>query len=277
MENLKQARDVIDDPTLSRFTSELRNLSIPHANNLLITFFGIFVSAETDQILRKNIARLAPAIWQHAEDRVRYRVGTTIDGYRTNLHQEKLAHGIEFLKLVKGRMYESLPARVIALENLSDQLDDAHDGWDNFHNEPPLMREILSYFRSSVDIPKETLPKLTRVVLRCRIGRGLPYRDGVSPSGLPLYDKFLGMLDDNGVALCIGALFFPEINSKLYNGICQKHLTAALGILRKITISDRLKSAIDLLLADIPSAWKASSSKKFLELTSPFIQWQPTR
>ena len=277
VDNLKQARDIIDDPTLTRFNTELRNLSVPHANNLLITVFGIFASPETDQILRKNVARIAPAVWQHSEDRVKYRVGTTIDGYRTNLHQERLAQGIEFLKLVNGRMYESLPARVIALENLSDQLDEAHDGWDNYHSEPSLMREILSFGRSSVDFPKETLPKLTRVVLRCRIGRGLPYRDGVSPTGKTLYDKFFGMLDDNGVVLCLTALFYPEINSKLSNPICHQHLAAVLDILRKIIISDRLKSAIDFLIADVPNAWKASSSKKFLEITSPYIEWQPAR
>jgi hypothetical protein len=277
VDNLKQTRDVIDESTLLRFNSELRNLSVPHVNNLLITVFGIFVSEETDQILRKNVSRIGPAVWQHSEERLKYRVGTMIDGYRTNLHQDKLAQGIEFLKLVKGRMYESLPARVIALENLSDQLDEAHDGWDNYHSEPSLMREILAYVRSSIDVPKETIPKLTRVILRCRIGRGLPYREGVSPAGKPLYDEFLGMLDDDGVASCLTALFFPEINSKLSNPVCFQHLQVVLNVLRKITISDRLKQAIDYLLADVPNAWKASASKKFIELTNPFIKWQFAR
>jgi hypothetical protein len=274
VDNLKARRDVVDDPTLTRFFGELKNLSLPHVHNLLITLFGIFVSPETDQILRKNVARLAPAVWQHGEDRVKYRIGTMIDGYRTNLQQVKLEQGIEFLKIVGGRMFESLPARTIALENLSDRLDDAHDGWDNYYNEPPIMREILSYFRSSVDIPKETMPKLTRVILRCRLGRGLSYRDGVSPSGVPLYDKFFGMLDDTGVAYCTENLFIPEINSKLSNEICQKHLTSVLQGLKKITIADRLKSAIDFLLGNIADAQNASSHAKFRELTAPFIQWK---
>jgi hypothetical protein len=93
-------------------------------------------------------------IWQHSEERLTYRVGTMIDGYRTNLHQEKLIQGVEFLKLVNGRMYESLPARVIALENLADQLEEAHEGWDNYHKEPSIMRAILSYGRSSVSVTR---------------------------------------------------------------------------------------------------------------------------
>ena len=274
VDNLKARKDVVDDPTLARFLGELKNLSLPHVHNLLVTLFGMFVSPESDQILRKNVARLAPAVWEHAEDRVKYNIGTMIDGYRTNLHQSKLDQGIEFLKLVGGRMFESLPARIIALENLSDRLDDAHDGWDNFYNEPPIMKEILSYCRTSVDIPKESVPKLTRVVLRCRLGRGLSYRDGVSPSGVPLYDRFLGMLDDHGVANCIASLFFPEVNAKLHNQICQKHLVSVLQILRKIAIADRLKGAIDFLLSDVPGARNASSHPNFRGLTSPFIQWK---
>lgn len=274
VDNLKTSQNVINDETVARFASELRNLSLPHVHNLVITLFGIFVSPETDQILKKNISKLAPLIWNFAEERVKYKIGAMVDGYRTNLHQDRLASGLEFLKLVDGRSYESLPAKIIALENLSDKLDDAHDGWDNFYNEPPIADEILSYFKTSVDIPRECLPKLVRVFLRCRLGRGLSYRRGVSPSGLSKYDKFFGMLDDHGVAECISSLFLPEVNSKLRNSICQDHLGEILNIIRKITISDRLKGAIDFLLSDLADAHKAWSKNEFRELTKSHIHWR---
>ena len=197
VDNLKQRKDVLDDATVGRVGNELRNLSLPHIQNLLISMFGMFVSPDTDQILRKNIARIAPHVWACADDRVKYRVGTMIDGYRTNLQEERLKHGIEFLTLVKGRNYESLPAKTIVLETLSDQLDDTHDGWDNFYKEPPIMGDILQYCARSTDIPKEVIPKLTKVVLRCRIGRGLTYNDGVSPGG---YCQKLWMSEEKNAA-----------------------------------------------------------------------------
>jgi hypothetical protein len=273
VDNLKARKDLIDLATVARFSTELRNLSLPHVDNLLITLFGIFVSPDTDQILRKNVASLSPGVWQCAEERIRYRIGTMVDGYRTNLQQDRLGQAVEFLRLVDGRVYETLPARIIALETLCDQLDDVHDGWDNFYNEPLVMKEILSYCRRSLDIPKECVGKLTRVILRCRIGRGLSYREGVSPSGVPLYDKFFGMLDDTGVANTIANLFLPEINSKLSHELCQKHLGSVLRTLLSITIAERLKAAIGLLLADLPNARNASSMREFRELTGPFIRW----
>ena len=273
VENLKSRTDVIDSHTVARLTSELANLSTPHVHNLLVTLFGVFVAPATDQILRKNISLIAKQVWDFADDRVKYKIGTQIDGYRTNLQQGKLANGITFLTLVDGRMYESLSAKIVSLELLADRLDDAHDGWDNFYNEPPIMEEILNFCRKSSDIPNEVLPKLIRVVLRCRIGRGLSYRSGVSPAGLPLYDNFLRMLDDNGIVHCIIAFFRPEINSKLTNRICQEHLSAILGILRPLALSDRLKETLDFLLADIPKAHAANKRKEFKDLSSPLIRW----
>jgi hypothetical protein len=171
-------------------------------------------------------------------------------------------------------MYETIPARTVALENLADRLDDVHDGRDNYYTEPPVMREILQFVRKSSDIPKEVMPKLVRVVLRCRIGRGLSYRDGVSPAGQPLYDQFFNYLDDSGILYCVISLFRTEINPKLSIPICQKHLSSVLSILRPLAISDRLKSILDFLIADIPNAHKANTRKPFLELSAPLIKWK---
>lgn len=266
VENIRASTTVIDSPTAERFQAELRNLSLPHAKNLLVTLFGIFVDPASDQILRANVARIAPSVWGHADDSVRFKIGSRIDGYRTNLQQDRLAKGIEFLTIVDGRMYETLPTRTIALDGLADRLDDAHDGRDNFYSEPPVMREVLMYCRTSRDLPASVLPKLTSAVLRCRIGRGLSYRDGVSPAGKPLYDRFLGMLDDAGIALIVEAMFRPEINGKLASPICQRHLQEVLQIIRPLAISERLRGVTDFLLADIPSAHRASSMPAFRDL-----------
>ncbi len=269
--NLRCAAGVIDDETASRFRAELKNLSLPHVHNLLITFFGIYVGRDTDHVQRKNISLLLPGIWKHSEERIKYRIGTMIDGYRTNLEEDKLRKGVELLEIVDGKQFESLPARLVSLENLSTQLRHMHSGYDNFYNEPPVMREILSYCKRSTDIPGSVLPSLVTTVFMCRIGRGLSYHEGVSPAGRPMYDQFLGLLSDEGVEQCIISMFAPEINVKLENSICQQHLVEVLGILKRITISDRLKQVLDFLLSAPDKAYRARSFTKFQELTSTFI------
>lgn len=270
--NIRDRITVVDDLTRDRFAEELKNLSLPHVHNLLITFFGIFVSPTTDQTLRKNVSIFAPFLWGHSEDRIRYHIGARIDGYRTNLDESRLKRGLEFLNIVDGKAFETLPARIVAFQNLSTQLWDAHMGWDNYYNEPPIMREVLAYIKKSTDIPKSLLPTIIPVVLSCRLGRGLSYRDGVSPAGLPLYDQFLSLLDDNGVVECILSLFSRDLNSKLTNKICQGHLTSILKLLKGVTISSRLKEALDFLLSNITEAYRANTERKFRELTKPFIE-----
>ena len=136
-----------------------------------------------------------------------------------------------------------------------------------------MIKEIIQYCKLSTDIPKEVLPKLVKIVIRCRLGRGLSYENGVSPGGVPLYDQFLKVLDDDGIAHCINALFQPEINSKLENFICQIHLKTIWQNLKSIVISERLRDSIDILLDDIPKAHTAIKERDFRELTAPFIQW----
>jgi hypothetical protein len=128
VDNLKSRTDAIDDNTANRLSNELKNLSLPHLHNLLITIFGIFVSAEASQILRLNVTKIAPAVWRHASDQVKFKIGIQLDTYRTNLNQEKQTRGQEFLRVVDGLSYESIPAKVVALDGLADQLLAAHQG-----------------------------------------------------------------------------------------------------------------------------------------------------
>src|SRR4051794_39382738 len=93
------------------------------------------------------------------------RIGSIIDGYRTNLHQDRLANGTQFLQLVGGQTFETLPARIVALQNLSNQLIEAHHNWDNYYNEPPIMKEILAYCKKASDIPAELMNRLAFVVM----------------------------------------------------------------------------------------------------------------
>ncbi len=273
VDNLKMRTDVIDDSTSERFRDELKNLSLPHVNNLLISLFGMFVDPQSSQILRANIAKIAPSVWTMGVESVKFRIGTMIDGYRTNLLQSKLDKGIEFLVLVDGRMFESLPTRTITLNNLAERLDDAHDGWDNFYSEPPIMREILQFCHKSTDIPEVVRAKLIRSVLRCRIGRGVSYQNGVSPAGGPMYDKFLGILDDKGIVDVILSLLEPEVNSKLASSRCRTHLEAVLRQLRGIAVAERLGNALDFLLGDLSNVPSIMWSREFKDITSPFIRW----
>lgn len=270
--NLKQRTDALDAVTIQRFSVEAENLAPAHVQNLLITIFGIFTADETSASLRANIAKIAPKVWTLASESVRYRIGSRVDGFRTNLQQNKLEKSIEFLGVVDGLNFESLPQREITLTRLSDHLLETHFAWDNFHHEPTVMKEILSYVKRAEDLPPRCLTSLCRTVLRCRIGNGVSYCGGVSSGGKPHYDRFLALLDDAGVHECLVLLGTPEILQKLSHQTCAAHLPAVIASLRENLISDRLKSALDLLEAGMASPGQAITSREFKEILRPLIR-----
>ncbi|WP_017661277.1 hypothetical protein [Baaleninema simplex] len=273
--NLRNESRVLDQRAIHSMEAGLKNLSVSHVDNLLATVFGIFVASNTSQNVRLNVSKIAPQVWKYASERARLNTGVKLDGYRTNLHQEKMERGVDFLRLVDGLEYETLQAKVIAINYLAEQLKEKHEEWDNFHNEPPVMRDILQYCKSSSDIPGEVLGKLIEVVIQCRVGNGVSYKNGVSPSGKPLYNQFLSILDDAGVEVLIKSLFASSVKSRLSIERCRVNLRDALVLLKSRVISERLSNALQILIDEKANVHRVAINRDFRELTSTFIEWPP--
>jgi len=203
IENLKRSTVVLDNATIQSMERPLNDLSLQNTDNLLNSVFGIYAADATSNVVRKNIALFAPHIWNRSSDNVKYKLGVTIDGYKNNLHNEKHALGTEFFAFCGGNRYQSLDSRIIALDGHADDLLDAHYARDNFYNEPPHMRKILSYLGTENDLPVERSQKIIKTVLICRIGKGIPYNTGVSSAGKPLYDQFFNLLGDQNIILTL--------------------------------------------------------------------------
>lgn len=267
--NLRDRTDILDDNTVERIKAEIENLSPPHLHNLLVTIFGMYVSDETEALLRKNVSLIAPKVWDFSADRVKYKLGERIDGYRTNLQQAKLDRGIEFLKVVDGLNFESLPQREVALTRLAAKLLETHFEWNNFHHEPAVIREILSYCKKTEDIPSSCLNPLCEAVLRCRVGNGVNYCNGVSPGARQLYEVFLSMLDDDGIKRALFFLSSPQMLQKLTYAKCKLHLPVILEIFRERVISERIRSAIELIMNNPDSPTQTIQSSEYKDIMNP--------
>ena len=82
------------------------------------------------------------------------------------------------------------------------------------------------------------------------------------------------MLNEAGVIHAVVSLFVdPTVNAQLRNPYCQKHLEVILQILGGRAISDRMRSVINYLLADMKSAYSAGGRKDFRELALPYVRF----
>jgi len=180
---------------------------------------------------------------------------------------------IVFFTFCDGNRYQSLDSRIISLDGHADDLLEARYAWDNFYNEPPHMKKILSYLKTENDIPVERVHKLIKTVLICRIGKGIPYNTGVSPSGKPLYDHFFGMLGDQNIIFTIIAMHSNEVRVNLDNKHCQQHMIDLLRLLRANARSERIQEILDYLIVNEAILHKIHNDKRYKDLAKNHINF----
>jgi hypothetical protein len=211
------------------------------------------------------------AVWKASGDETKYRLGLTLEGYNTNLYRDKYILGEQFFQSVGGNAYRSNSEKAIIVDGLLDQLLEKHNGWDNFHHEAPVADTLSSYINSQQDILANFAPKLIKVVLMCRIGRGLSYCNGVSPRGRLYYDRIIGLLGDQFAPTALAALTQYDIQAKLERDISRQQACAALAVLKAGVVNQRLVECIDFLIANLPATGKVVYDSRFKALSSGYV------
>ena len=245
--NVRKSTDLFDEILISQFAESLKDVSKVLVSNLLTTLFSMYVSNDVDLIVKNNILNLAPYVWNEATELKKYDLGLLVDFYKANLDMGKTSAAEIFFEKCDGKRYLSLNARIVQLDGLCDSLKFAHYGWDNFYNEVPLAREIMSYIKKSEDIPKEREEKIIETMLICRLGRNVSYCNGVSPNGKAYYDSFIDLLSSAQVMILLKSILKPEISNGLDGKIISSNLKEILLIIKKTTIGERLNDIVEFM------------------------------
>jgi len=116
--------------------------------------------------------------------------------------------------------------------------------------------------------------QIIKVILICRIGKGIPYNEGVSPNGKAGYDRFLSLLGDANIINVILAMHSNEVRASLTNSICQKHMINVLELLKANAISDRVQEILDFLISRPKALSKIHLDTKYKEITKNHISWK---
>lgn len=274
IKNLRSYTTPIDVATQKTIESKISELSSQHVSSILRTTFGIFVTPDTDPQVRKNISVIAPVIWKNCLDEPKYKIGLILEGYNTNLHREKYELGEQFLQVVNGNPYRSQGDRAIIIDTLLDQLLEKHNGWDNFHHEAPVADSVASYIQEQNDILPNNAEKLVKVLMMCRIGRGVKYCNGVSPRGKEYYDYMLSKLGDKYAPHSMAILTHYEIQRKLENNVCRIQTKQALEIVKQSIVNERLIECMNYLISRIEKNQKCVFDSDFKKLSNHYIEWQ---
>jgi hypothetical protein len=271
--NLRNQTEPLENTSVQNIVGRFAQLPSHLCGSLLRTIFGIYVATDTDIAVRKNISLIAGALWATCKDDAKYKLGVVLEGYNVNLYKDKYALGEQFFAIVKGNQFRSLSERVIIVDDLITNLCDKHNGWDNFHHEPPVAAQLYSYNPDQISILENLAQRLFKTILMCRIGNGVSYNQGVSPGGKRYYDAILAMAGDKYAPHVMASLTEFEIKNRLGNSLCRKHAKAALEIVKTNVINQRLLECLDYLLENIDVKPNCVSSSEFKKLSASHIDW----
>ena len=271
IDNLKESVDTLEAETIEKIEPQIQSLASHHCDSIIRTIFGIYVSPDTEQVVRKNISLISSI---GCSDEERYKLGIILEGYNNNLHKQKYALGEEFFTTVKGNNFRTKSEKVVALDNLAERLKDAHYGWDNFYFEVPIIEKILTFIDKSSDIPKEVASKLIRYILICRIGKGMNYNNGVSPNGKEYYDHFFTILGEEHIPTFIIELMQFEVQQRLSRNIGRNQGIELLKMVRKNIVNDKYLETLDYLIKELPKSERVLFNTEFKRITSTFLKWE---
>ena len=271
--NLKTATTAVDNAAKLGIEKKITELPTHLCGSLMRTVFGLYVAPDTDPAVRKNISLIAPALWRACGDEPKYKLGIVLEGYNVNLFQDKQILGSQFFDIVAGNAYRSPGERVIIIDELITDLLDKHNGWDNFHHEPPVAAQLYSYVPDQNSIFENLALRLFKVIMMCRLGRGINYCEGVSPGGKKYYDAILAIAGDKYTPHVMASLSHFEVKNKLHSQISRNHLKAALAIVKTTVINARLVECLDYLIANIDSGIGCVDNAEFKKLSAGYIKW----
>lgn len=265
---LQSIRKEILTPTdASPIIANIQQLSGDLAESLLRTLFGMYTDLKLTAETRNNIKLIAPAAWNQVDEDTRREAGVKYAIFSANaeISRKKLAH--EFLELVGGLSY--LPTDLFELE-LSEKIDNlmvAHQGLDNFYNEPPHAKILVAYVPQTGVIPHSVRAKYVKTLIMCRSGNGFgrSLSQGISWAAVPYYDTLIGRFQDAAISKVFQLIQDPEVISRLQFLSCATNFQEICRKLRPKALNTHIQRGLDLIISCNPSNLSTLSTQLKVE------------
>ena len=183
--------------------------------------------------MANNVRRLWPELWPFVGDDTRHGLAFKYGRFVASADTDRATAARELLEPGRRHRVPPEPIKVAEVDIAIDALETAHNGWNNFYNEPAPARTLASLAGHGGRIPDAVMPKYVRVVVKAFLGNGY----GVADAALPYYERMIGAFDPRQAARALRAFTNPEVYSVLRSTSGGRQWTALLDLLEpKLTL-----------------------------------------
>ena len=225
--------------------ASIRRMPVDLVAALLRSLVGHYADPRQDVRISDNVRLIAAAVWASAPESAKGEIGIKHGNFAANgdVDRGRLVH--QFLDLVGGLTY--LPAGDLAnaVAERVARLRDAHDGWNNFSNEPPAARELRKFIGADGLVPSQINDEYVRVVDLCRVGT----RPGVSNAASPIYDELINRFTEVQIRVFAQILSYPELATRLSDPGCCTRFHAIIARLLPKIVDQPLRRILEAMAA----------------------------
>jgi hypothetical protein len=225
LRNIKAGRLTAAD--IAATASFFEELPAERVDTLAAGLFGLYTDTRRTAVVADNVRQLWPELWDFVSEDARYAFGIRYGRFQASVEMGQATAARELLDLVDAAAYFPEPIRVVAIDAAIDTLMIAHNGIDNFYNEPAPARALESLVGPEGNIPEALSQKYVRAVVTPFLGNGY----GVSRAAIPAYTRMIERFSPREAGRALRAFTDLRISSVLWSSTGRKQWAELLELL----------------------------------------------
>lgn len=216
-------------------------LTRDQVSNLAQGLFGIYTRQDTTTQARQNVRLLFPHLWERVDEPIRAQFGIKYGKFVANNDQDGKRLAREFLTAVAGESYIPDDLRAVEITGAIEDLLIAHRGFNNFHTEPPLARELQRLVGEKGNVPTEASDAYVYGLVEVFLTNGL----GAAWSADPIYRALLKQLTPEQALVAILSFQVDAIASSLQFDRCREHFRELIEMMKSNVSAPAVKELIE--------------------------------
>ncbi len=248
-----QIKDLVESLTLERLESvdELQAIIESQSTKvhgpILHNLFSNFIKQDCDPKLKHNIRLLAPYLWDIVSEEVKSNIAAKFASLRDIKGKDAANEALEFLKTVNGVEYIPESFKEIIFKKHAQFLIDAHNGRDNFYNEPGYARDLASLGKN---VPLSAIYTYVKAILLSYIGNGY----GNARAAQEYNTQMISDLSQTGVRTLFSLLSSDfDVIRELTNSLCAQRLYGVMDLIKDKTMLPKQKDLFDFITTNKPA------------------------
>lgn len=251
LHNVKAA--ALADAELKNAATFFGALPQEQANNLANGLFGIYTPPTADPHVLDNVRLVWPELWPFISEDTRRELGVKLARFRANADKDRADRAKELLELVDGgAAYLPESDRLVEIQETLDDLMRAHQGTNNFYNEPPVARRLRDVVGRHGEVPE----LLTAPYVATLVNVFLTNSYGVAWNAEPYYIELIKRFDGPQAAYALRSFAFQSIIPKLGASLSQAKWVELVDL-----VAPKLTERGDRVMLDLVRAFTGTPDK----------------